>query len=136
MGIEAQTANTLVAAVADNFATVYPIAYPDRDFTPPAVPETYLEIAFLPNGSARSGLSSQDAHQGILQVSVMNPAGSGVVSPMTIAGTVADVFDHKRIVGAGHSVTVPNRPTIGQPFPDGNYSRTPVTINYVSESTA
>lgn len=129
--IESLAAETLLEAVSAAFASTYSVAFPDIDFTPTG--EMYLDVSWLPNGSAFEPLGAGGTHQGLFQVAVMYPSSPapGVVEPSRIAGTVADTFDRgSRFFGDGCSVKISTRPVIAQPFPSDGYVRVPVTISY------
>jgi hypothetical protein len=126
-------------------ATVYPLKYvinwPLEPFEKPEEDDTllpYVEIRNLPAGTLWRPISSTGRHQkgGILQVTLLWPAGQvGVeVHPdnlMERAGVIAQAFptDHKmRYLDV--AVRVEQAPDVAQPFRDGVYWRTPISINY------
>lgn len=127
------------AALMGRVATIpgdYPTAWPNKSFTRPVdasgEPAAYLEIAHLPNGFGFEPLGSGSfAHQGILQVTLMQPEGGGSVSPQDAAGAIVNHFKkNTKIEGDGVTVSVYSQPAISQTSNDDGYARTPVTIQY------
>ncbi|WP_166648499.1 DUF4128 domain-containing protein [Phyllobacterium brassicacearum] len=110
-----------------------PVAYPDIAFTPPAGP--YLRVYFIPNGTERLfiGNGEPNLHQGILQVTVVFPAGKGAVKPNDVAGAIANHFgEGTKLAITGGFVRIDKRPSIAPAMQDTDRIQIPVSINWIA----
>jgi len=119
----------------------YPINWPLEAFVPPqgdGALTPYTEVRHLPAGVGWRPINSNGRHQkiGILQITLLWPAGQigAEVHPDNLverAGAIAAAFamDFKmRYLDV--AVRVEQAPDVAQPFRDGAFWRTPVSINY------
>lgn len=133
VGVEAQITEALLARLAAlTLSPALQVAYPDVAFTPPATGQ-WLEAVVMRAQTTGIGISRWDNHAGILQVTVVtqaNPAG-GSKTPNQIADVVAAWFPRGlRLANGAVRVDIIDPPAIASPFPDGTYTRTPVSIRY------
>lgn len=119
----------------------YPINWPLEGFTPPqdeGAQVPYVEVRHLPAGVAWRPINSNGRHQkiGILQITLLWPAGQigAEVHPDNLverAGAIAAAFPQDRKMRyLDVAVRVEQAPDVAQPYRDGAYWRTPVSINY------
>jgi glycine/D-amino acid oxidase-like deaminating enzyme len=111
-----------------------PVAYPGIAFMPPAN-APYLRVYFIPNGAERLfiGNGEENLHQGILQVTVVYPAGQGAVTPNDVAGRIADHFgEGTKLVIAGGFIRIDKRPSIAPAMQDTDLIQIPVSINWIA----
>lgn len=100
----------------------------------PAVAGAHVEAQFLPNESTELSVGNDAPkwHQGFLQMTVVWPAGEGVVAPSLY---VDQIIEHWKkgttLFGTGFKLRVNRTPWDGQPFKDGKWVRIPVSIPYI-----
>ncbi len=112
---------------------VLPIAYPDVAFTPPS--SGYLKTYYIPNGTERICITpgSPNRYQGILQVTVVFPAGQGAVKPNDVAGQIASHFaEGTQLQTAAGPVRIDKRPSVERPMQDTDRIQIPVSIDWVA----
>lgn len=91
------------SAVAARLATGWtttPIAYENRDFTPPAS-GGWVELAVLGNTGQTLGIGSTVTVRdtGLIAINIYTPAGSGTAVGKGYADTLAALFEHERFGG-------------------------------------
>jgi hypothetical protein len=128
---ETRIADALKARLAAlAFSPALQIAWPNVAFTPPS--GTYLRVDNLRNTTDRVLIGNDDPHrqQGILQVTVMAPAGGGETAAFEIAGQIADWFmAEPRLFFDGGSLRITKRPDIASlKDSDGSRWQVPVSI--------
>lgn len=132
--IEGMIPEALLAHMAELVLTpALPVAYPDIAFTPPAGP--YLRVYFIPNGTERLfiGNGEPNLHQGILQVTVVFPAGQGSIKPNGVAGAIADHFgEGTQLPITGGLIRIDKRPSIFPAMQDTDRIQIPVSINWTA----
>ncbi|WP_288639216.1 DUF4128 domain-containing protein [uncultured Comamonas sp.] len=109
------------------------IAWEDVAFTP-TVGQAYLQVNQLRN-TPIDHAESLDVREdrGILQVTVVHPAGGGKVAALELAHKVAQHFAlGTRLEFAGGAVTVYHSPDIGTAYPDEGWLRIPVSIRWTT----
>jgi len=110
-----------------------PVAYPDIQFNPPAT--AYLKVYYIPNGTQRICITpgSPNRYQGILQVTVVFPAGQGAVKPNDVAGQIASHFaEGTQLQTAAGPVRIDKRPSVERPMQDTDRIQIPVSIDWVA----
>lgn len=108
------------------------IAWPNVNYTP-TVGTTYLDVDIIPVENVNIGIAdgSTTEFQGILQIAVMAPLGGGIITPMEIAGAIADRFERNAsITGEGLTVKIEGRPVFDSYLQDGDRIRLPVRVKY------
>lgn len=95
-----------------------PIAWPNISFDPPDAP--YIRLYVLPAQTVSQDLAGQmRTYQGILQVNIIVPAGSGVTQARGLAQSVADAFpEGLPLVDGGLVVYINGPPQVRQPIQD------------------
>ena len=122
-------------------SALYPLNWPLELYTKPETDDElvpYVEVRQLPAGTVWRPIASKGKQQkaGILQLTLLWPAGQiGVdIHPDNLkerASKIAAAFptDYKmRYLDV--AVRVEQDPGVAQPFRDGAYWRTPISINY------
>lgn len=109
-------------------APAWPVAWPDKAFTPPANGR-YLRVFHLPGAIARQYVGA-GPHQrrGILQVSVVVPIGQEYVARET-AGLVAAHFPADLKLGS-NAIMIRRTPAVAPRYEDGPSWVIPVSIDY------
>lgn len=111
------------------------VAWPGVDFprNGEEKPANFLEVQFLPN-QTRQITYGGDAQQlrGILQISVMWKAGSGVIGALDAAGQVIEHFKDQVLFSDDGQVriVIDREPWASPNLPDGDRMRWPVSIQY------
>jgi len=129
--------NDIQAALMTRLSTLTdspPVAWPNVEYSPTAGTE-YLQVNFLPVGTdqASLGTSGKDLTNGILQIDVVTPAGSGRT---TTIDSIADHFARGTTVSY-NGVSVRVRSVSQSPaLFDGGWYRVPVTINFYTYTEA
>lgn len=129
--------NDIEAALMTRLSTLSsspPVAWPNVEYSPTADTE-YLQVNFLPVGTdqASLGTSGKDLTNGILQIDVVTPAGTGRT---TTIDSVADHFARGTTVSY-NGVSVRVRSVSQSPaIFDGGWYRVPVTINFYTYTEA
>lgn len=108
-----------------------PIAWEDVAFTP-VTGQAYLQVHQLRNTPTDASVT-QDMRRdrGILQVTVVHPAGWGKVDALNLADMVARIFPIglELTVTGGHLACL-EHPAIDSGYPDEGWYRVPVSINW------
>ena len=106
----------------------YSIAWPNIPFEPQAG-STFLTPNFLPDETLQSGLGAagQDETNGIYQIDVVYPAGSGRSS---IPDTVADQFKRGLVLSYNQVSIRVRSVSIAQAVTDGAFHFVPVSVNF------
>ncbi len=122
----------LPAIINDAFSTLAnsfglpPVVYPNE--ANPAIPEsTHLRAYILPADTESIGLSSWDVERGIIQVSVYEKQGAGVIKASAIAEQVLALFP-RGFSASGFKVH--RAGSIGPAVIDGAWLAIPVSISY------
>lgn len=111
-----------------------PVAWENINYTPSST-TLYLRPTILPAPTAQASLgdSGRDLHEGIFQIDVFIPDGSG---RSTWPDSIADHFKRGTILTQnGVTVRIKNA-SIGTAFKDENFYQVPVTIDYQSFTSA
>ncbi|WP_368300934.1 phage tail terminator-like protein [Kluyvera sichuanensis] len=95
-----------------------PVAWPNIAFDPPDAP--YARVYVLPAQTVGQDLEGQlRTYQGILQVNIIAPAGSGVNQARGLALSIADAFpEGLPLVGGDLTVYINGPPQIRSPIQD------------------
>ena len=133
--IEGRIPEALLAHMAALVLTPsLPVAYPDIAFTPPAN-APYIRVYFIPNGTERLfiGNGEENLHQGILQVTVVFPAGQGAIKPNDVAGAIANHFgEGTQLPITGGVIRIDKRPSIEPTMQETDIIQIPVSINWIA----
>lgn len=136
LAIEAQIADLLLTHVEDFCDAESPllaVAMPDVSFEP-VEGEPYLDVTLLPNTTRNFALAPDGSseYRGLLQVTVMWPAGQGqVLQALDLAGRIATHFaKDTRLVSADITVRSTAKPSIAPPMSEPGRLRVPVTVAY------
>lgn len=125
----AELLESRVAIIAESLGL--PIAWPNIAFTPPD-DAPYGRVYVLPAQTVGQDLEGQlRTYQGILQVNIITPAGSGVSQARGLAQSVADAFpEGLPLVDGDLTVYINGPPQVRQPI-QGNIDIThPVSMQY------
>lgn len=118
-------ANDAFTALANAFG-LPPVVYPNE--ANPAVPtSTHLRAYILPADTESMGLSSWDVERGIIQVSVYEKQGTGIIKAYSIAQQVLALFP-RGFSAAGFKVH--RAGSIGPAVIDGAWLAIAVSIPY------
>ena len=128
--------NDVQAALDTKLATVSgtPVAFPNIPYTPQAT-TTYLRASFLPAETVQAalGASGKDETNGICQIDVVTPRGSG--RPQLI-DTVADLFKRGTVL-TYNSIKVRVRSVSMAPaILDDEWYFVPISVNFQSYTEA
>ncbi|WP_333012995.1 phage tail terminator-like protein [Kluyvera sichuanensis] len=95
-----------------------PVAWPNIAFEPPDAP--YARVYVLPAQTVGQDLEGQlRTYQGILQVNIIAPAGSGVMQARGLAKSVADAFpEGLALVDGDLTAYINGPPQIRSPIQD------------------
>lgn len=107
-----------------------PIFYAGVAVKPPAKPK-YLYVSYFINPTTAPMIGSDDAvlHEGLLQVSVYWPNGTGIIEPLNLAGEVVAHFPRDlSLFGEGFRVRFNRASYASTPLQDGAYQQVPVTV--------
>ncbi|MDU3906567.1 MAG: DUF4128 domain-containing protein [Citrobacter portucalensis] len=106
-----------VAIIAESLGL--PIAWPNIAFTPPD-DAPYGRVYVLPAQTVGQDLEGQlRTYQGILQLNIIAPAGSGVTLARGLAKSVADAFpEGLPLVDGDLTVYINGPPQVRQPIQD------------------
>lgn len=138
-GSEAQICQALLSRLAAlTLSPVLPVAYPDVAFTPPKdgsnKPLPYLEAAMMQvptRGLAITG--GTNAFSGMMQVTVCYPQNSGAIKSQQIAASIIAWFKKDSTFTDGTTkVRIIQPPYVSPSYADATYTRTPITVPYVS----
>lgn len=122
--------NDIQAALDTQLATITgtPIAFPNIPYTPSA-DTTYLRASFLPADTVQSslGTSGRDETNGVYQVDVVAPRGSGRPS---LPDTVADTFKRGTVLTYNSRSLRVRSVSIGSAILDDEWYFVPVSIDF------
>lgn len=136
-GIDAKIAELLILhAQAMTLPQTTDLALPDIKFNP-TNDQPYIRLSFLPNQPNTLSVGAGSIqHIGLFQLSIMWPAGQGIIAALETAEVIQQDFDKEtRLIGTSILVSVISRPQIGGQIIDGNRTMTPVTVQYQSFNT-
>lgn len=113
----AELLESRVAIIAESLGL--PIAWPNIAFTPPD-DAPYGRVYVLPAQTVGQDLEGQlHTYQGILQLNIIAPAGSGVTLARGLATSVADAFpEGLPLVDGDLTVYINGPPQVRQPIQD------------------
>ncbi|SAA62402.1 Uncharacterised protein [Enterobacter roggenkampii] len=113
----AELLESRVAIIAESLGL--PIAWPNIAFTPPD-DAPYGRVYVLPAQTVGQGLEGQlRTYQGILQLNIIAPAGSGVTLARGLTKSVADAFpEGLPLVDGDLTVYINGPPQVRQPIQD------------------
>lgn len=110
------------------------IAWEDVGFKP-TIGQAYLQVNQLRNTPIDHAVTL-DAREdrGILQVTVVHPAGGGKVQAVALAQKVAEHFAANTVlpINGGGAVTVYKSPAISSGYADEGWYRVPVSISWTT----
>lgn len=133
--IEGQIADLLLAHVDSlPFSPELAVSFPGIGFSP-ADGVTYLEAVLLPNATVTRSVNTGGAnqYQGIIQVSVMHPIGTGAIAAMDVAGQVIEHFTRgTALQGDDFAVRIIKQPWAAPPMTEPDRIRVPVSIPYIA----
>jgi len=91
--------SAVAARLATNWTTM-PIAYENRDFTPPTS-GGWIELTVIGNTGQTLGIGSavMVRDTGLISINVYTPEGSGTATGRGYADTLAALFEHERFSG-------------------------------------
>ena len=128
--------NDIQAALDTQLATITgtPIAFPNVPYTPQAG-TTYLRAAFLPADTLQASLggSGKDETNGIYQVDVVTPRGSGRPSEVD---TVADAFKRGTVLTYNSQSLRVRSVSMGPAILDEEWYFIPVSIDFQTYTEA
>lgn len=129
--------NDLQAALDTRLSTLaggYEIAWPNTDFAPSAG-QTFLSPSFLPDQTLQVGLGAtgKDETNGIYQIDVVYPAGSG---RSTIPDALADHFKRGTVLSYNGTTVRIRSVSIESAITDGAYHFVPVTVSFQTYTDA
>lgn len=107
-----------------------PIAWPNIVFDPPDAP--YARVYVLPAQTVGQDIEGvMRTYQGILQVNIITPAGSGVSQARGLAKSIADAFpEGLPLVDGDLTVYINGPPQIRQPIQGSIDITHPVSMQY------
>lgn len=109
-----------------------PIAWPDVAFTPPADGK-YLRVDFLPNRPAWEGINAGRLDQGLLQITIIWPRHTGIITSREIAAVIMEHFRKgSKLTGLGVVVRFNREPWAAAPILEDSRTLTPITIPWVA----
>lgn len=113
----AELLESRVAIIAESLG--FPIAWPNIAFTPPD-DAPYGRVYVLPAQTVGQDLEGQlRTYQGILQLNIIAPAGSGVTLARGLTKSVADAFpEGLPLVDGNLTVYINGPPQVRQPIQD------------------
>lgn len=123
------TAETLLIEHLKGCIGTYKVAWPNVKFTP-TVGTAYYRTAFIYPGANRLTHDNTSRYKGIFQVDAVVPAGTGNVTVLTMARTVAAYFDNQKLTDSGISVEIKNPPSLGPGMQEVDWYFIPVSISY------
>jgi hypothetical protein len=109
-------------------AIATPVAYPERDFSPPADGK-YSEVKVFHNAPAWEAVGEGAQDQGLLQINVVWPKAQGIVKPMKAAADVMALFPKGAAYSSGGlTVRITAAPYATAPIVEPSRVIVPVTI--------
>lgn len=108
-----------------------PVAWPNLPFTPPDS-SPYGRVYVLPAQTFGQDLEGQlRTYQGILQLNIIAPAGSGVTQARGLAKSLSDAFpEGLPLVNGDLTVYINGPPQVRQPIQDDVNQTTPISMQY------
>ncbi len=112
------------------FAPAMPIAWPNKDFTPPTGPDArFLRVDFVNAPNERLTIRARHRRSGSIVVTVASRANNGTGEGDGLADAVAAHFPADLVLPAGtNRLRIMEEPSIRDGFLDGVFWRTPVII--------
>lgn len=125
----AELLESRVAIIAESLGL--PIAWPNIAFTPPD-DAPYGRVYVLPAQTVGQYLEGQlRTYQGILQLNIIAPAGSGVTQARGLAKSIADAFpEGLPLVNGDLTVYINGPPQIRQPIQGSIDITHPISMQY------
>ena len=131
-GVEAKIYDAIAAYVsAIVVSPALPIAMPNVIFNTPDRNGPYLVATIVPNMASLNGLAFNSTidNRGILQISVVWKAGTGLVSPMNVAAQIVNIFrPGTTTTRNGVTVRFERQPRIINPLQASDMVTIPVVI--------
>jgi len=128
--------NDIQAALDTKLSTITsaPIAYPNVPYKPQAG-TTYIRASFLPTETlqASMGATGKDETNGIYQIDVVVPRGSGRPS---LLDTVADVFKRGTVLTYNGVKLRIRSVSIGSAITDEEWYFVPISVNFQTYTEA
>lgn len=129
---QAEISDLLLARLAAlSLTPALPVAWPGRPFTPPS--SAYLEATILMNTNRNQFVAddSTTEFRGIMQVTVVAPSGAGIISPVELAGKVAQHFERGApMANANLTVKIDKQPDVASARVEVDRVRVPVSISW------
>lgn len=124
-----------VSGVAAGLAL--PVAWPEVTFEPEAGDDgqmkPFLRVDLFTNRPAWEGVAAGRLDQGILQLTVVWPAGAGIVQPTIIAGQILSNFPKAMRLSANDvRVKITAEPWIASPITESDRASYPITITWAA----
>lgn len=104
---------------------------------PPVKPK-YLYVQYFINPTSAVGIAHDSTllHEGLLQIDVYWPNGTGIIDPMAAAGSVIDHFPRTLELWGSPLVVKFDRPAYAStPMQEGNYQKIVVTVPWRAFAT-
>lgn len=138
VGIDAQINRALLARVASLVLSSpsLPVAYPDVAFTPPEnsgvrLPYVHVKLFRAPTNNISVGHDAINQLQGILQLDICYPQGSGAIEPARQQALAISHFKRgTRMTDGETTVAIDLAPIAMSPVEDLPYVRHPVSIRW------
>jgi hypothetical protein len=116
----------------DELTIGLPIAAPNRNFTLPT-DGRYLEVAFIPNGSVRTGVNSHmpQLFSGLLQINVWWNRNRGIDEPSAVVDAIVNHFPvDLKLYKEGLKIRIIAAADVAGLLIDEAGARIPVTISW------
>jgi len=115
-----------------SFSPAIPIAWPNKDFTPPTDDNArFLQATIVPAPNQRVTIRAQHRRSGSLVVTVASRPNNGSGEGDGLADAVAAHFPADLMLAAGaNRLRITEDPSIRDGFLDGAFWRTPVVIPF------
>lgn len=126
--------NSIDAALERHLLTLPgapPIAWEDVSYTP-TTGQAYLQVNQLRNNPIDHGIANGlREDRGILQITVVHPAGGGKVAALSLAHKVASHFPRLlRLSAADGVISIYKSPSVASGLPDDGWYRVPISISW------
>lgn len=127
--IEGRIFDVLAARLAA-FASVPPIAWPDKEFTPPSN-RKWLRVTQFRAGTEPVAIAgTTDSHVGFMQVDVFWPLNRGETEALDVAAAIRSHFrSSRKYYGTGVVVEITSA-RAGSTIRDADQTQIPITINW------
>lgn len=136
MGVNAESdiLNGLAAHLSA-LADIWPVAWPNIDFTPPSDGK-YLRASFQPNRTETPYLEgSAYRFLGLLQITVVVPDGVGEIIAQAEGSRIARHFGYGTLItSASGDIHITEHPTVSGGLHAGADYELPVTVRYLIET--